>query len=37
MKLPGTKRNNDIADGYVAWLNKNYDCGIHEVNTYLFS
>ena len=36
MKLPGTKRNNDIADGYVAWLNKNYDSGIHEVNTYLF-
>ena len=31
MKLPGTRRNNQIADGYCQWLNKNYDSGIHEV------
>ena len=37
MKLPGTRRNNQIADGYVNWLNKNFDAGIHEVNIYLFT
>ena len=31
MKLHGTRRNNQIADGYCQWLNKNYDSGIHEV------
>ena len=31
MKLAGTKRNNQIADGFCQWLNKNYDSGIHEV------
>ena len=36
MKLPGTKRSNQVADGYVQWLSKNYNCIIHEVNTYLF-
>ena len=36
MKLPGTKRSNQVADGYVQWLSKNYNCVIHEVNTYLF-
>ena len=36
MKLPGTKRSNQISEGFVQWLTKNYDCVIHEVNTYLF-
>ena len=31
MKLTGTKRNNQISDGYCQWLNKNYESGIHEV------
>ena len=31
MKLSGTVRNNQIADGYCLWLNRNYDSGIHEV------
>lgn len=36
MKLPGTRRSNQVAEGFVSWLNKNYDCVIHEVNIYLF-
>ena len=31
MKLAGTKRNNEIADGFCTWLNKNFDSGIHQV------
>ena len=31
MKLAGTKRNNEIADGFCMWLNKNFDSGIHQV------
>lgn len=36
MKLPGTKRTNQMVDGFVSWISKNYDAGIHEVNTYDF-